>query len=246
MKIPSRREPRKRPRKAAPSTSHARLYLHPLFGAVPLAPTTVAGASGAPVVRWDFDLDWQPPLPRGAVRGDPRRQTYCCDPPRYYYVDQARTCLQCGASFVFGAAEQKYWYETLGFRLDATAVRCPPCRRKRRSDRAIRQTLALAVAEAAARPADPLVLAALAQATLTHVERFGNGDLDRALAACRKARKAAPDLAQALYWEGRVQESAGRAAKAAVAYRAFLEAVGSKGPAAHRNDATARLAGLGA
>lgn len=244
MKVPSRRELRKRPRKAAPSRSLARCHPHPVFGAVPLKPTTVTDAGGAPVVVWGFDLDWQPPLPPGAVRGDPRRQTYCCDPPRYYYVDQGRTCVQCAASFVFGASEQKYWYETLGFRLDVTAVRCPPCRRKRRSDRAIRQTLALAVVEAAVRPADPLARIALAQATIVHVERFGTGDLDRALAACRKAGKLAPDFAQALYWEARIQETAGRGAKASVSYRAFLEAAGGKGPTALRKDAAARLAAL--
>lgn len=244
MKIPSRREIRKRPRKAAPSKPPARSYPHPVFGAVPLKPTTVADASGAPVVIWGFDLDWQPPLPPGAVRGDPRRLTYCCDPPRYYYVDQGRTCVQCGAPFVFGAAEQKYWYETLGFRLNVTAVRCPLCRRKRRSDRAIRQTLALAVTEAVARPGDPLAGIALAQTTIAHVERFGTGDLDRALAACRKAGKLSPGFALALYWEARVQETAGRGAKAAAAYRAFLEAADGKGPTALRNDAAARLAAL--
>lgn len=222
-----------------------RFYPHPVFGAVPLVSTPGVDLRGAPVLHWRFDLDWQPLLPKGAVRGDPRRQTYCCDPPRYYYVEQARTCVQCGAAFVFGAAEQKHWYETLGFRLDVTAVRCPPCRRRRRSDRAIRQTLALAVGEAAARPDDPVALVALAAATIAHVERFGTGNLDRSLAACRRARKAMPEFTPAVYWEARVNDVAGRGAKAVELYRGFLEIAERKGPClALRSDAEARLAAL--
>ncbi len=201
----------------------------PIFGSVPLIPTTVIGANGEAVTSWRIDLDWQPPLPRGAVRGDPRRQTYCCDLPRFFYVDQPRTCVQCCDAFVFEAKEQKYWYETLGFRLDSIAVRCASCRKKRRSDRAIGRTLERAVVEAAAHPEEASVLLSLAEATVAHAERFGTGDLDRALSACRKARRAAPGFAPALYWEGRVQEAAGRTAKALAAYRAFLGESEGKG-----------------
>lgn len=50
--------------------------------------------------------------------------------PVLYYFDLQRKCIDCGRSFIFFAEEQKYWYETLGFALDADCVRCTDCRRQ--------------------------------------------------------------------------------------------------------------------
>jgi Probable zinc-ribbon domain len=46
-----------------------------------------------------------------------------------HYYDFKRVCQDCQGSFIFFAAEQKYWFETLGFHADARAVRCAECRK---------------------------------------------------------------------------------------------------------------------
>lgn len=44
------------------------------------------------------------------------------------YTDQLLTCRKCNRKFYFFAAEQKYWYENLGFWVDARCVNCFECR----------------------------------------------------------------------------------------------------------------------
>ncbi len=46
-----------------------------------------------------------------------------------YYLDCSCNCTSCKRPFIFFAAEQKYWFETLGFHADARAVRCAECRK---------------------------------------------------------------------------------------------------------------------
>src|SRR5262249_10185870 len=154
-----------------------------------------------PHTSYRFDPEYAPPLPRGAVRGDITRQVYCCDTPRYFYVDEPRTCVQCRRPFVFGAAEQKFWYETMRFNFASTAVRCVECRRQRRSDRALREQMAAAVAAVEAAPVEPAALLALAETTIAFVRRFGQGQLDRALAAVRQARQRRPEGGETYFFE---------------------------------------------
>lgn len=224
-----------RPRPARPTRRH------PLFGEVPIVPGPGPGADGGPGRVWVYDPDFRPPLPPGAVRGDPRRQLFCCDVPRYFYVDLERTCRACGAAFVFSAREQRHWYETLGFRLDASAVRCLPCRRAFRRDRGVSKALEVASRALAEGPLHPPAILAYARAVVAHAERFGHAPLDAAIGPLRALRKAVPAAAEALYWEGRCQEAAGRSGRAAEAYRRFLDAPGI--PAPLRRDAMRRLAG---
>jgi hypothetical protein len=47
-----------------------------------------------------------------------------------HYFDVKRTCSGCRKPFLFFAEEQKYWYEELGFSLEANCDRCVPCRKK--------------------------------------------------------------------------------------------------------------------
>lgn len=54
--------------------------------------------------------------------------------PVYFDVDSK--CRDCGRRFLFFAAEQKHWYETLEIPLEASCVRCPECRRWRHHLRA--------------------------------------------------------------------------------------------------------------
>jgi hypothetical protein len=212
---------------------------HPLFGEVPIVPGP--GAGGGPGRLWVYDPDYRPALPHGAVRGDPRRQLFCCDVPRYFYVDLPRSCRACGTDFVFSAREQRHWYETLGFRLDAGAVRCLPCRRAFRRDRGLSRALSDASRALAEGPLHPPAVLAYVRAVVAHAERFGHAPLDAALGALRALVRHAP-VPDAPYWEGRGHEAAGRAARAEAAYRRFLSAVPSGAAAAAlAKDARRRL-----
>ncbi len=91
-------------------------------------------------------LGWRPALPedgsrmvRGtAVAADLARQTPATIPVTHYY-DIDRICRACGRRFIFFADEQKYWYEELGFPLEADAIRCPPCRQRLRHIASLRE-----------------------------------------------------------------------------------------------------------
>ena len=196
-------------------TPEPRTVHHPLYGDIPL------------INRGDrmaYDPAYKPDLPKGAVRGDIEVQSYCpmCDIPRYFYVDEERTCVQCGERFVFGAKEQKFWYETLKFNYASTAIRCRRCRRERRTEVALRAQLADVLRKLEAKPRDPSLLLELAKTTVEYRERTGEGDLNRAIAACRTAASECPEDAEPLFWEGRCQELAGRTAKAQKLYDAFI------------------------
>lgn len=186
---------------------------------------------------FQVDPDYAPPLPPGAVRGDIRRQAYCpmCHVPRFFYVDEPRTCVQCSTPFVFTAAEQKFWYETLRFWADSTAIRCVDCRRRQRSKGAIQRQLSESLAALQQAPDDAVRLLEVAEARARFQEAWGSGDLDSGLAAARRALQLWPEETRALFWEGRLQELAGRPAKARVCYRRFVAE-----PRDHRGDKAMR------
>lgn len=64
-----------------------------------------------------------------AVKADLEKQSFSCVPVLYYF-DLERQCVDCGRPFIFFAEEQKHWYETLGFALDADCIRCIDCRNR--------------------------------------------------------------------------------------------------------------------
>jgi bifunctional non-homologous end joining protein LigD len=137
------------------------------------------------------------------VRGNVRKQNYCTahHVPKYFYLDEERRCVQCGAKFTFEAGEQKHWYETLGFKFGSIPVRCPPCRRRRRSEHALREQIAEAKAYLRAEGANSGAHLSLARALVEYHERTGHGDLDEAVAAARKAAGAFPESSEPLFWE---------------------------------------------
>lgn len=53
-----------------------------------------------------------------------------------FYVDKPFTCKDCGKAEVWTATQQKWWYEIAKGNIDATAVRCRPCRRKEQQRKA--------------------------------------------------------------------------------------------------------------
>lgn len=197
---------------------------HPLYGEIPLVEHTSRGANGQEFRWYERDRDYKPPLPKGAVRGDPHLQNYCPahHVPRYFYVDEERTCVQCGLRFVFGAKEQKFWYESLRFHCDSAAIRCPSCRKARRTLHALGCEIGAALKKLETKPRDPHVLLDLARATVAYRERTGQGNLNRAIAACRAALEEWPASPEALFWEGRCQQLAGRFAKARACYERFI------------------------
>ncbi len=146
-----------------------------------------------------------------------------CHTPRYFYLDQERTCVQCGKAFVFSAEEQKYWYEILKFYFDSVVIRCPDCRRRRRSEKALRSQIAAARQGLEERPGDPALLIQLAQAVAQYHQHSGQGNLDEAISACRKALESWPDACEALFWEATCQQLAGREMKARDLFASFVE-----------------------
>jgi hypothetical protein len=67
-------------------------------------------------------------IPHTAIAADLTRQTPATVAVTHYF-DLERECVECAAPFIFFAAEQKYWYEELGFGLESDCVRCVPCRK---------------------------------------------------------------------------------------------------------------------
>lgn len=63
-----------------------------------------------------------------AIEANISRQSYTLYPVTFYY-DEKRICLDCHRPFIFFAQEQKHWYETLNFSVDAWCVRCINCRK---------------------------------------------------------------------------------------------------------------------
>lgn len=215
----------RRTKLARPRADPTRYVSHPLYGGIPLVPRVLTDPGGREHTYWDYDPDYQPPMPAGAVAGDIRKQHFChlCYVPRYFYVDAPTTCVQCGEPFVFSAKEQKYWYETLGFYFASVAIRCPRCRRQRRTEKVLREQIAAAKEGLRSAPSDPGLLLGLAQAIVGHHERTGKGNLNEAIAACRKARRLSPRAHQCLFWEALCHLQAGHREKALALLRQFIE-----------------------
>lgn len=226
--LPSRKEPRTRSKKKDRIARKPRFREHPLFGKIPLVPRPIminAVRGSYEVMTFECDLDYVPKLPPGAVRADVYRQNidlFYSD-PKYFYVNEYKTCIQCGKDFVFGAQEQKYWYETLKFYITATAGRCRDCRRRRRTDQALRLELAAVKAGLKCAPDEPAALLAVAEALVRYHRRFGEGKLAEAIAAARRAHKLAPRAYEAVFWEAfcHIQES--REAKGRALLARYLE-----------------------
>ena len=73
-----------------------------------------------------------------AVRADISQQNFCIC-PRYWYVDATFQCSRCNERFCFTVAEQKLWYEELGFYVDSYARNCLACRQDARRQKQIRK-----------------------------------------------------------------------------------------------------------
>ena len=216
---------------------------HPLYGMIPFIHHKAVGQGGKVYEWWQPDPDYQPLLPRGAIRGDVKKQNYCAahHTPKYFYLDESHTCIQCGNDFAFRAEEQKYWYETLKFNFSSIPIRCPQCRRARRSEHALREQIARAKADIRAK--NPAGHIALARAIVEYHERTEHGDLSEAIGAARKAAELWPESVEPSLWEGIAHALSGRHDKARVTLTSFLSQA-RKVPGAWRTKAEKYLQAL--
>lgn len=76
--------------------------------------------------HWSFDKDCV--FPETAIPANAAKQNYSIF-PRKFYVDIERCCTHCGRWFIFYAVEQKFWFEELGFYVDADCTKCIDCRK---------------------------------------------------------------------------------------------------------------------
>lgn len=124
-------------------------------------------------------------IPNTAIAADTSRQNRPTIPVTHYF-DSRRRCVDCRRSFLFFAAEQKYWYEVLGFRLESDAVRCMPCRKKQRALEAQRQRYE-ALFSLAVRTPDQDIEFVECALDLVSAGVFGRGPLERVRALLKRA-----------------------------------------------------------
>ncbi|MEM7061150.1 MAG: zinc-ribbon domain containing protein [Pseudomonadota bacterium] len=130
---------RRRNRKRYQRLSTGRAFVdHPRYGDAPIRSATPITAAEMRASYWGYNRTHIPDaiyFPETAIRADRSRQRTGWG-WRPYYVDIARRCRKCRRWFLFFALEQKYWYETLGFFIDADCVDCQECRHDRHEQRA--------------------------------------------------------------------------------------------------------------
>lgn len=68
-----------------------------------------------------------------ALEGRPALQKWCDYSPYFAFIDTELRCGDCSQPFVFAAAEQRFWYETLKFWVQSRPKQCIPCRQARRA-----------------------------------------------------------------------------------------------------------------
>lgn len=190
---------------------------HGLYGLIPLI-----YEDGYP----RCDPDFRPKLPPNAVRGNVSKQffyrTYYT--PKYFYVDELVQCRDCGCHFIFSPQTQKFWYEERRLNFSSKPLQCIECRNKKRSNNILRDQMTAVANAVTEKPTDPQALVAYAETVLTYHSYFAQGNLEKAIAATRKAYKLSPDLFEALFWNAACLEAAGHFAKARKTYQQFLDA----------------------
>jgi Probable zinc-ribbon domain len=100
-------------------------------------------------------------IPKTAIAAHVPSQAPATVPVTHYY-DARRVCRKCGKPFLFFAEEQKYWYETLKFPLEADCLECVTCRKDEQHLRAARQRYDALLAATSRSEADTLTLVSCA------------------------------------------------------------------------------------
>jgi hypothetical protein len=112
-----------------PKDEYTQFVSHPRYGRQP----RITGLNPENDYGRDVFLHWHSSkecrIPNTAIPADLSRQSPATIPVTHYF-DVKRQCRDCGKPFIFFAEEQKYWYEELGFCLEADCIRCIVCRKK--------------------------------------------------------------------------------------------------------------------
>ncbi len=205
-------------------TLRTKMHQDPLYGEIPILEYRYSDSSGKEYKGEYYDPNFTPKIPYSAVKGDITKQLYCpgYHIPKYYYVDEERSCVQCGHTFVFSGKEQKFWYETLQFNFNSRAIRCINCRKKKRSQKAMGKQLAITHDAYKNNTDDPLLMLELAKTICQAVEFEIGGDLEFAVALARKAFRNSANLIESLFWEGMALRLMGRQSKSELSFNKFL------------------------
>ena len=100
---------------------------HPRFGSHPVASGCNFTKEQIERAHWRYgSLKY---FPETAIPANIEKQSYAIF-PRSVYVDIEVQCANCHRFFIFFAKEQLYWFETLGFWVDAHCTTCIDCRKK--------------------------------------------------------------------------------------------------------------------
>ncbi len=125
--------------KKAPAIDRPALAEHPRFGTAP----RLTGLDPVNTADGSVFLHWHSPtgvrVPNTAVAADLAHQAPATVAVTHYF-DSRRVCRVCRAPFLFFADEQKYWYERLGFPLEADCLECVACRKDLQRLRVARKT----------------------------------------------------------------------------------------------------------
>ncbi len=139
---------------------------HPRFGREPRLTGFNPPVNEASDTHWHSGADVR--IPNTAIRADRSKQAHAAGGRSWGllihdYFDVRRKCRDCGRKFIFFAAEQKYWYEELGFPLEVDCVRCHACRRDQRHLDRLRERYNQLVSS---QPTDPAELLELARVSI--------------------------------------------------------------------------------
>jgi len=115
-----------------------RAYInHPRYGGAPIQSEYKFLKEDIDHAHWHYTQVKY--FPKTAIPADIEKQNYSTF-PREIYVDIEVLCDVCNHPFLFFALEQKYWFETLGFYIDAHCTRCTNCRAKDREIKNMKKT----------------------------------------------------------------------------------------------------------
>lgn len=105
------------------------IVAHPLYGSKPMHSGVSLPNAVFARAHWSYGSERF--FPESAIIADTTKQNYNVF-PRYCYVDILKHCRGCDRPFIFFAMEQKHWFETLRFYVDADCVHCTECGKSRR------------------------------------------------------------------------------------------------------------------
>jgi len=77
-----------------------------------------------------------------ALFPDYSKQNYGLGGPILFYNPKKMSCDTCKKEFIFEAADQKFWYEDLGFNYSSFTKNCYSCRKETRSQKLLHKKLA--------------------------------------------------------------------------------------------------------